>query len=232
MRKLIVIVLISLALTLPMAAAKRKNQVAIQKIPDQWVELARVSEVVAEQPCGNWAWAAAMESILRRQRVELDQRYWVLKLNGGLPCLPSAGSFEDLKRQIDGEYVLADHRHVRIEINYRESLPETTDALILPMAHGRPYMIWWKGQPYLVKGATWDEFIYQTGQKLVAIKTLKLVNTLERGEKRDLIFDRSTDDTNDLSATFDAVVTELDVNTWEAPHNAATDKVLNPAIDK
>jgi hypothetical protein len=232
MRKLIALVLVSLALTLPMSAAKKKNQVAIQKIPDQWVELARVSEVVAEQPCGNWAWAAAMESILRRQKVELDQRYWVLKLNGGLPCLPSAGSFEDLKRQIDGEYVLADHRHVRIEINYRESLPPTTDALILPMAHGRPYMIWWKGEPYLVKGATWDEFVYQTGQKLVAIKTLKLVNPLERGEKRDLVFDRATDDTNDLSATFDAVVTELDVNTWEAPHNAATDKVFNPAIDK
>jgi hypothetical protein len=232
MRKLIAIVLVLGALALPMFAAKRKNQVAIQKIPDQWVELAHVSEVVAEQPCGNWAWAAAMESILRRQKVELDQRYWVLKLNGGLPCLPSAGSFEDLKRQIDGEYVLADHRHVRIEINYRESLPETTDGLILPMAHGRPYMIWWKGQTFLVKGATWDEFVYQTGQKLVAIKSLKLVNPLERGEKRNVIFDRSADDPNDLSAIFDAVVTELDFNSFEAPHNAATDKVFNPAIDK
>jgi hypothetical protein len=232
MRKLITIVLVSLAMTLPLGAAKRKNQFAMQKIPDQWVELAHVSDVVAEQPCGNWAWAAAMESILRRQKVELDQRYWVMKLNGGLRCLPSAGSFEDLKRKIDGEYVLADHRHVRIEINYRESLPETTDGLILPMAHGRPYMIWWKGEPYLVKGATWDEFIYQTGQKLVEIKTLKLVNPLERGEKRNVVFDRTADDTHDLSATFDAVVTELDFDPFEAPHNAATDKVFNPAIDK
>jgi hypothetical protein len=233
MRKLLCIFLVSLSLTLPLsAAAKKKNQFSMQKIPDQWVELAHVADVVAEQPCGNWAWAAAMESILRRQKVELDQRFWILKLNGGLPCLPSAGTLENLKRQIDGEYVLADHRHVRIEINYRESLPETTDALLLPMAHGRPYMIWWKGQTFLVKGATWDELIYQTGQKLVEIKTLKLINPLEQGEKRKVIFDRMTDDTNDLSATFDAVVTELDFNPWEGPRNRATEPIVNPAIDK
>ena len=232
MRKLILTILVAIILVLPLSAAKKKNQFAMAKNPDQWVELARVSNVVAEQPCGNWAWAAAMEAILARQRVELDQRYWILKLNGGLPCLDSAGAFEDLKKQIDGEYVLADHRRVRIEVKYRESLPETTDALILPMALGRPYMIWWKGQPYLVKGATWDEFIYQTGQKLVEIKTLKLIDPAQSGAKREVVFDRTVDDTHDLSAMFDAVVTELDSNPWEPPHNAATEPQFNPAIDK
>jgi hypothetical protein len=232
MRKLIPAVLIAMFLVLPLSAGNKKNKFYMTKVPDQGVELARVAEIVAEQPCGNWAWAAAMETILRRQNVDFDQRYWIMKLNGGLACLPSAGTFESLKHKIDGEYVTADHRHVRIEINYRESLPETSDALISPMVHGRPYVIWWKGVPYLVKGATWDEFIYQTGQKLVEIKTLKLVNTLERGEKRDVIFDRTADDTNDLSATFDAVVTELDFDPWKAPHNPATEPVFNPAIDK
>ena len=230
MRKLVPALLVCLALAVQLFAEdQKKNKFVMNKNPDQWIELSRVADVVAEQPCGNWAWAAGLESILRRQKVDLDQRFWILKLNGGLACLPSAGTFENLKKQIDGEYVLANGRKVRIEIYYRESLPQSTDALILPMAQGRPYMIWWKNQPYLVKGATWDEFIYQTGQKLVEIKTLKLVNTLEKGTKRDVTFDRTTDDTNQLSATFDAVVTELNFNPWEPPHNPATEPVFNPA---
>jgi hypothetical protein len=229
MRKLLPVIAFCLALSPLAFAAKKKPQFVLAKNPDQWVELSRVADVVAEQPCGNWAWAAAMEAILRRQNVELDQRYWIFKINGGLACLPSAGTFENLKKQIDGEYNLADGRKVRIDINYRESLPDTTDALILPMAHGRPYVIWWKNQPYLVKGATWDEMIFQTGQKMVQIKTLKLVNTIEHGSKREVVFDRTTDDTNDLNATFDAVVTELTFDPWAPPHNPATEPVINPA---
>lgn len=232
MRKLLPILLIVAFASHAPADDKKKNKFVMGKNPDQWVELARVADVKAEQPCPNWAWAAGMEAILRRQKVELDQRYWVMKVNGGLVCLPSPGSMEDLKRRIDGEYILGDKRKVRLEVRYRESLPETTDALLLPLALGRPYLMWWKGQPYLVKGATWDEFLYQTGQKLVEIRTLKMINTLESGAKRDVIFDREKDDTNDLSPMFDVVVTELDFNPWEAPHNNATDPVKNPAIDK
>jgi hypothetical protein len=231
MRKLILILLLS-AFTLNALGDDKKNRFVMNKNPDQWVELARVADVVAEQPCGNWAWAAGMETILQRQKVNLDQRYWMLKLNGGFPCLSAAGTFENLKKRIDGEYVLDDHRRVRLEVRYRESLPQTTDALILPMAQGRPYMIWWKGQPYLVKGATWDEFIYQTGQKLVEIKTLKLVNVTERGAKREVTFDRTTDDTNDLSAFFDVVVRELDFDPWKLPKNPAEERVHNPAEAK
>jgi hypothetical protein len=233
MRRLILLLLIALAVSnIANAEDKKKNKFVMNKNPDQWAELNHVAEVVAEQPCGNWVWAAGLETILQRQKVNLDQRYWILKLNGGMPCLDSAGTFENLKKQIDGEYVLEDRRRVRLEVRYRESLPQTTDALILPMAQGRPYLIWWKGQPYLVTGATWDEFIYQTGQKLVEIKTLKLVNTAERGAKREVIFDRTKDDTNDLSAFFDVVATELDFDPWKLPHNPATDPVHNPATDK
>src|SRR3569832_684275 len=151
MRKLLLVLLLVCAAFSTANADDKKNKFVMTKNPDQWAELRNVAEVVAEQPCGNWALAAGMEAVLRRQKVNLDQRYWILKLNGGLPCLESAGKFENLKKQIEGEFVLEGRRRVRIEVRYRESLPQTTDALILPMAQGRPYMIWWKGQPYLVK---------------------------------------------------------------------------------
>ncbi len=232
MRKLVptLLVIVALAMNLSADDKKKDKMASMAKVPDQWVELSRVADVVAEQPCGNWAWAAGVETLLRRQKVELDQRFWIMKVNGGLLCLSSAGTLEDLKRQIDGDYTLKDGRKVHLEVRYRDSLPETTDGLLLPLAKGRPYLLWWKDQPYVVKGATWDEYLYQTGQKLVEIKTLKLINTLERGAKRDAIFDREKDDTNDLSAVFDIVVTELDSNPWEAPHNKAMDPVENPAL--
>ncbi len=208
---------------------KKKNKYVMNTNTDQWVELARVDDVRAEQPCANWAWAAGLETSLRRQHVEdFNQRYWVLKLNGGLPCLSSAGDFEVLKKKIDGDYYLRDGSHIQLEVRYRESLPETTDGLLLPLAKGRPYMLWWKGQPYVVKGATWDEFIYQTGQKLIEIKTLKLINTSAAGKSSEVIFDREKDDTNDLGAMFDVVVTKLDNDPWKAPHNPAMDPIQQP----
>jgi len=234
MRKSFLVAFVLLLAAVPsLAGDKKKNRFIMNKNADQWVELANVADVVAEQPCGNWALAAGMEASLRRQKVELDQRFWIMRLNGGLLCMPSAGSFETIKNRIDGEYVLADGRHVRIEVRYRESLPESTDALMLPLAHGRPYLLWWKDQPYLVKGATWDELIYQTGQKLIEIKTLKMVNTLEKGAKRDVVFDREKDDTNDLSAMFDIVVSDMaDIDPFTPPRNKATEPVENPAVKK
>src|SRR5438270_12844367 len=103
MRKPLLILLV-VALALPLGASnKKKNKFIMNKNPDQWVELARVADIKPEQPCGNWAWAANMESLLRRQKIELDQSYWIMKLYGGMRCEPNILAFEDLKRRIDGE---------------------------------------------------------------------------------------------------------------------------------
>ena len=59
--------------------------------PDQQVELADLlSMAPAKQKCENWAWAAAVESILRAQEVPLAQSYWVTKADGGEVCKESA----------------------------------------------------------------------------------------------------------------------------------------------
>ncbi len=228
MRRLFVSAFVVLYLSTALLAGK-KNKFVLYTLPDQNVELGHIAEVRAEQPCDNWRWASGLETILRRQKVDLDQRYWVLKLNGGLPCLDSPGTFYDLKRQIDGEYVLGDGRHVKLEVRYIEHLPETMDGLVLPIAQGRPYMIWWKGHPFVVKGAVWHELVYQTGQKFVEMTSLMLINTAEVGGARDVVFNRSEDNSAELGAMFDVIVTELDSNPWAPPHNPATEPVKNPA---
>ena len=82
---------------------------------DQQVELAELlSMAPAKQKCENWAWAAAVESILRAQKVPLAQSYWVTKADGGEVCKESATDLNALPKLINGSYVLDDGRKVRL----------------------------------------------------------------------------------------------------------------------
>lgn len=217
----------SMAVTSP--AADNKPKAAIVHNPDQYVELRDVSEVKAEQGCNNWAWAAAVEAILRKQGVQMDQRTWVMKQNGGLPCIDRLDSLEQLKRIVDGDYALADQRRVRVTARYTAGLPAATDTLLRPLAFGRPYILFWSGRPFLVYGAVWDEQVYQTGQKLVLIKRLQMIDPTATGEKRKITFERDKDQASALGAMFDVEVEEISASPWTPPHNPALDPVPNPA---
>jgi len=210
-------------------AADNKPKVATVHNPDQYVELRGVPAVKAEQECNNWARAAAVEAILRKQGVQMDQRSWVLKQSGGLPCIDRLDSLEQLKRIVDGEYALPDQRRVRVTARYTAGLPASTDTLLRPLAFGRPYILFWSGRPLLVYGAVWDELVYQTGQKLVLIKRLQMIDTTAAGDKRSISFERDKDQASALGAMFDVEVEEIGANPWTPPHNPALDPVPNPA---
>ncbi len=205
---------IAVLILVVVAAAGDKPKFGMKLNAGQYVELRAVPQVTAEQSCDNWAWAAAVQTSLNKQNVPLDQRYWIMKLNGGLVCISPAPGFEELKRVVDGEYLLDDKRTVRLEVRYTNKLPETTDALMLPLANGRPYILMYKGRYLMVIGAKWDEYIYQTGQKMILIKELTLLDQSAKGDQRVVHYDRERDGTQDLGGMFDVVATEVVSHPW------------------
>lgn len=211
-------------------AEDKKYKTAMTLNPNQSAAVRGLPEVVAEQPCDNWAMAAAIEMMLAKQQVALDQRHWVMKNNGGLTCVPGV-SYEAWQRAIEGEYVLDGPKRVRLSVRFTNALPPTTDAFLLPMAYGRAYVILWRGKPYIVTGATWDEFIYRTGQKLSIIKVLALIDPTQKGEQRAVEFSREKEKTSDLGGIFEVVAEDLTTHPWDGPYNPATEPVHNPALD-
>src|SRR3954467_15457167 len=102
------LILIVFTSTAAFAQSKPKVSFSLTQIPDQWAQVRGVPEVIATQKCENWAWAANIEAILKKDNVPFDQKFWIDKLNGGSVCQPTVGPPEQLPRVVDGNYTLPD----------------------------------------------------------------------------------------------------------------------------
>jgi len=162
------------------------------------------------------AWAAGVEISLLKQGVPLRQNFWTDKVNGGALCLDSAGSMESLAKQVEGDYVLPDGRKFRLAVRYTESVPNSSDKIIVPVAMSQPYLLYWRGHAYVVESAVWNEYIYPNGQKYMEIKELTLIDPYESGEKRRVKYDVQTNGTTELGGTFQVIATQLNNDsTWK-----------------
>jgi hypothetical protein len=141
------------------------------------VDLKIVPVVVAKQKCGNWAWAAALETVLRSQGVPLDQTFWVLRLNHGEPCLDSPGAPEDLIRYLERDaHVLDDGRKVRLHVIYVPGPPTGMDGLIRSIQNNQPVIVYWRGRARVLSGMTYDENVAPTGDHLFEARELRLID--------------------------------------------------------
>src|SRR3954470_4954144 len=163
---------------LPLAAGKKKSPFSMTR-PGMKAELATLPSIVAKQKCGNWAWAAGFEAMLRTQGAgaPLDQSYWITRLNGGEVCLDAVGRWEDLLRTLErADYVLDDGRKLRLEPRFIAGAPTVPDDLIMAMRRNQPIMLMWRGRGYLLAGVTYDEQIATTGSRMFEITELKLLD--------------------------------------------------------
>jgi hypothetical protein len=171
--------------------ASKKLQQSYQLRPDQIAQLAPGKLVTAKQSCENWAIAAGLEEMLRKKGVSLDQSFWVMRLNYGELCadLPS---MDALAKVVNGEFVLDDGRHVRLELQFTPGAPGQVDSIIAGLQEQQVSVLIWNGHPYYIAGVTYDEYIGKDGSRLFEIKELRLANTF--AGKPGLTFVRGRDD--------------------------------------
>src|SRR6185436_9008063 len=72
----------------PALVAKKRAPTMYVK-PDQVAEIAGADQrfASADKPCANYAWAAAVNSVLAADDVRLPQSYWAVRASGGDRCL-------------------------------------------------------------------------------------------------------------------------------------------------
>jgi hypothetical protein len=202
-------------LALPLAAGKKPKGAPLMRLPDQTVELTAFWLPTPVQKCTNWAWAVAVEAMLKTQQVTIKQNAWVMKAsNMGEVCIEVAPTLERLAKVIDGDYVLDDGRHVRLESRYLSGAPTVPDDLIAPLRQGRPVLLFWKSRALVVRSVTYDEYVYPNGQRMFEIKEMKLVDPLLTGKQRELSFVNGRDNAGDIGGTFHVVVIPEKKQTW------------------
>ena len=158
------------------AGDKKKTRFFLK--PDQTADLSSTMLVTARQNCENWALAAGLESLLARQDVPLDQKFWIMRLYYGELCIDRLPSMEQLAQVVNQDFVLDDGRHVRVEMHWIPGAPTDIDAVLAGLKHDRPALLLLKGHPYYLVGATYDEHIRGDGLRLYEIKEIRLAETL------------------------------------------------------
>jgi hypothetical protein len=204
-----VLALLSLSLSLSMAlraGGDKKKQLYYLK-PNQTVDLKSPVIVTAKQPCENWALAAGLETMLRKQNVALDQNFWVMRINYGEICVSHLPAMDALARIVNDEFVLDDGRHVRLELRYLAGAPTSIDAMLSLLQQQQPSLLLWHGHPYYLTGATYDEHIGRDGTRMFEVKELRLAETFAKAPG--VTFEKGRDNLDEIEGMVTVSVTQL-----------------------
>lgn len=229
MRKLVLIA--ALGLSLLAEAAKKPKGVPLYKRPNQVAEAANVSLPAPAQLCANWAWAAALEAMLGRSGVTLNQHYWVQKTAGGELCLDRPMPVREAGRRtmspdilpidldtyahaVAGNYTLDDGRKVTLAAQVEAGAPDDPGPLITTVRAGNPTLLFWHNRTYVIYGVVYDEYIYPTGQRMYVIKEMKLLDPLMKGEQQKVSFVSDKDDPAEIQGTMQVMATPVEGTKW------------------
>jgi hypothetical protein len=178
---------------------KKKQAQSYQLKPDQTADIPLNKLNMAKQECENWAVAAGLETMLAKQGIELDQSYWIMRLNYGEVCVPEMPSVEALTKLVNREVVLADGRHATLELQYIAGAPTNIDGLIYGLQTQNISLLVFRGHTYYLAGATYDEYIGLDGGRMLQVKELRLANTF--AGKPGVTFQRGRDNLDDIQGT-------------------------------
>ena len=192
-----------LALAVCVSAGDKKKQTYYVK-PDQTADLEKPHLTIARQKCENWAIAAGLETMLKQQDVNLDQSFWVMRLNRGEICVNDLPSMEALADVVNGEFVLQDGRHVQLELQFSPGAPRDVDSLIVGLKQQRSSIVLFRGHAYYLTGMTYDEYIGNDGSRMFPVKELRLANTF--AQQPGLTFQRGRDNMDDIQGTLSVSV--------------------------
>jgi hypothetical protein len=181
------------------AGDKKKQAQSYKLKPDQTADIAVGKLSTARQECENWAVAAGLEPMLHQQNVQLDQSYWIMRLNGGELCVPGMPPADVLTKLVNREVVLADGRHATLELQYIPGAPTNIDGLIFGLQSQNISLLIFRGHTYYLAGATYDEYIGLDGGRMLQVKELRLANTF--AGKPGIAFVRGRDNPDDIQGT-------------------------------
>lgn len=189
-----------------LCATAQKQQQNFYIKPDQTADLTGdVKLTTAKQNCENWAMAAGLETMLRRQNVPLDQNFWVMRLAGGELCIDDPPKMEALAQTVNREFVLDDGRHVRLETHFVAGPPVNIDPVIAGLKLQQISLLIWNNHPYFLTGVTYDERIGRDGTRFFEVKEMRLANTYPK--LPGVTFEKGRDNPQEIQGILSVTVT-------------------------
>ena len=187
--------------------AKKNKGITFQRLPDQTAIIDHPQIAIAQRPCENWEWAAALDSMLKPTKAATGQEYQILRLYGGNICT-EVKSYQELAEKISHEYTLDDGRHFFLEARYSAGAPTTVAPMIVALRDKRPLLLVWKHHPYVLIGLIYDEYVAMDGERQFLPKELKLIDP-EAGKSVSFVCER--DNPASIDGIMEVLVKPLDL---------------------
>ena len=213
-RTLLTIAFLTVATIL--AAGQSKDAIPgglLYTFPDQHAEATKIPSVTLAQNCRNFLWAAEIEFLARQQDVPLPQTEIVDRAYGGV-CVEFDTNLEKLKAVVDGERILDDGSHVRLEMHITSGTPLSSDDLLAQLSAGRSFIITWRGHPYVAVSALWDDYVYAPAQRMHKIREIKLLDLGKPADQQAVILKPEPEELPQLGSTVEIVCTKLTTDPW------------------
>jgi hypothetical protein len=207
-RVAIVLLLIACAAS----AGDKRGKYRILKLDGKAIIPAAAAQAVpAQRPCESYAWAAALETILRARGVIIPQQQWAIRANGGDACMDSTPDYPELiAKYINGDYTPAAGQRIHLEGSFAPGPPGYPDSLIASMKRGLPLVMIWNGHAYVLYGMKYDEYVQANGGRIFEVNEFMLVDPSRKKDDpaRLVSFLKEHDDPNSINGFLDVQVTE------------------------
>lgn len=133
--------------------------------------------------------AAALETILQDKSVCCGK-------NSALEdtVLVAPPSLKELSTQLQGKHVLSDGRSVIVNAEYVPQGSITPDLMISSLMDQHALLMNWNSHSYVLYGAIYDETVFDSGQRQLAIRKLLLLDPRFSDQRSKIEFNRETDD--------------------------------------
>lgn len=158
--------------------------------PNQEVRISDLPSVTAKSRHAADVLAASAETVFRDKEVCCGK-------NSALENrieMADPKSLKDVGDKLRGRQLLSDGRPILVEADFVPAASANAGLLIADFREKQPLLMEWNSHLYVVYGVIYDETLDASGVAAEAIHKLLLLDTRFSDERRDVVFDRLTDD--------------------------------------
>lgn len=157
--------------------------------PNQEVRVTNLPSLTASSANPSAVLAMALETVLRDKAICCGKDSALEDV-----VLSAPPSLRELSSKLQGRHVLGDGRTVMVSADYVPQSSISPDLMISALVDQHAPLIEWKSHMYVLYGVIFDETRYDDGRRQYAVKKLLLMDPRFSDQRRDVEFNRATDD--------------------------------------
>jgi len=172
--------------------------------PNQEVRVASLPSVVADSSSDTSVLAASVAIAVGDPAICCERNSTLVDQVGSVTNF----SLRELGEKVRGKHYLDSGNSITITDQYWPASGTSPEQIVGALLAQRPLLMLWNDRLFVVYGAVFNEYVYDSGTRTRAIQKLLLLDTRFDDDRRRVTFDRQTDDWGKVSGLLALTITK------------------------